>query len=149
MLKKTITYEDYNGETRTEDFYFGLNEAELMKKNLRTPGGLEEVINRMMQTKDGSAIIDLFDEVVMQSYGVKAPDGRRFIKSEELSKEFMQTEAYNQLVLELFKGGEEKVAAFVEGILPNKLVTQMKLEEAKREKKEEKESVDGTAKIVD
>lgn len=135
MLKKVITFEDYNGEMRTEDHYFGLNETELLKKDIKTPGGLKELINRMIQTKDGAAILELFDELVTHAYGIKSPDGRKFIKSPEISRDFMQTEAYNQLVLELFSGGEEAMAAFVEGLLPQKLVLQAKLEEAKNEEK--------------
>ena len=32
MIKKTVTYTDYNGVERTESFYFNLSKAEVMEK---------------------------------------------------------------------------------------------------------------------
>ena len=149
MLKKTITYEDYNGETRTEDFYFSLNKAELLKMNLSIPGGLEAHIKRMVHTRDIPNLIKLVDDLILKSYGIKAPDGRGFHKSEELSRDFMETEAYVELITELFSGGEEKVSQFIEGILPNSLVAQVKLNQAKAEREKENLTVvDRTAEPV-
>ena len=136
MIKKTITWEDYNGENRTEDFYFGFNEAELMKMDLKTPGGFEAFCERIVQTKDFNGMVDLLDELIMKSYGIKTPDGRAFHKSEELSKEFMETGAYVELVKELLSG-EDKVTPFIEGVIPRKMIAQAKLAQAKREKEEE------------
>ena len=100
MLKKTITYEDYNGVTRTEDFYFNFTEAEIMELELGTTGGLAEMIKRLVDAQDAPAIIKIFKELVLKAYGQKSPDGKRFIKSEELATEFSQTEAYSQLFME-------------------------------------------------
>lgn len=149
MLKKTITYEDWNGEERTEDFYFALNEAEIIKKNLKTPGGIEGLYTRILQTKDTEKMVDVIDELILCSYGEKSPDGRRFEKSEEKSKEFMETGAYVKLMMELFSDDGESMTSFIEGILPQKLVTQIKLAQAKEEHdKENAAKIDTTAKIV-
>lgn len=101
MIKKTMTYEDYNGNQRTEDFYFNLSKAEVMEMEMSTSGGLAEMIQRVVAAQDQPSIIKIFKDLILKAYGVKSPDGKRFIKSEELSTEFAQTEAYSQLFMEL------------------------------------------------
>lgn len=117
MLKKTFTYVDYNGVERTEDHYFNLSKAELMEMELSTTGGLAEMINKIVAAQDAPAIIKMFKELVLKAYGQKSADGRRFIKSKELSDEFSQTEAYSQLFMELATDADA-AAAFVNGIVP-------------------------------
>ena len=118
MLKKTITYTDYNGVERKEDFYFNLTKAEIMEMEMSTSGGLTEMINRSVAAQDAPAIIKIFKELVLKAYGVKSPDGKRFIKSDELATEFAQTEAYSQLFMELATDADA-ASAFVNGIVPN------------------------------
>ncbi len=115
MLKKTITYTDYNGVERTEDFYFNLSKAEAMEMELSTSGGLTEMVRRIVAAQDTPTIIKVFKEILLKSYGEKSPDGKRFIKSEALSEEFAQTEAYSQLFMEL-ASDDKAAAAFVNGI---------------------------------
>ena len=117
MLKKTFTYTDYNGIERTEDHYFNLSKAELMEMELSTAGGLAEMINRIVAAQDAPAIVRVFKDLVLKAYGRKSDDGRRFIKSKELSDEFAQTEAYSQLFMELATDADA-AAAFVNGIVP-------------------------------
>jgi hypothetical protein len=117
MLKKTITYTDYNGNERTEDFYFNLSKAEVMEMELSTAGGLAEMIKRVVATQDQPAIIKIFKDLILKAYGMKSPDGKRFIKKEELCEEFSQTEAYSILFMEL--ATDDKAASdFVNGIVP-------------------------------
>lgn len=117
MLKKTITYSDYNGTERTEDFYFNLTKAEVMEMEMSTSGGLTQMITNVVAAKDAPAIIKIFKDLVLKAYGVKSPDGKRFIKSAELSTEFAQTEAYSILFMELATD-DKAAAAFVNGIVP-------------------------------
>lgn len=117
MLKKTFTYTDYNGVERTEDFYFNLSKAELMEMELSTTGGLAEMINKIVAAQDAPAIVKIFKELVLKSYGQKSADGRRFIKSKELADEFAQTEVYSQLFMELATDADA-AAKFVNGIVP-------------------------------
>lgn len=117
MLKKTITYPDYNGLDRTEDFYFNLTKAEIMEMELSTTGGLSEMISRIVAAKDAPAIIKVFKELILKAYGQKSPDGKRFIKSAELSEEFAQTEAYSILFMELATDADA-AAKFVNAIVP-------------------------------
>ena len=118
MLKKTITYNDYNEVTHTETYYFNLSKAECMEMEMSTSGGLTEMINKIIETQDVPAIIKIFKDLILKAYGVKSPDGKRFIKSEELSTAFAQTEAYSVLFMELATNAEE-AAAFVNGIMPS------------------------------
>ena len=117
MKKETITYTDYNGVERTEDHFFNLSKAEIMEMELSIDGGLSETINRIINAKDVPALIKLFKKLLLDSYGVKSPDGKRFIKSEELSTEFSQTEAYSQLFMKLATDADA-ASAFVNGIIP-------------------------------
>lgn len=117
MLKKTITYTDYNGETRKEDFYFNMTRAEITELELSIDGGLSDMIKRVTEAKDVPSIIKIFKDLVLKAYGQKSPDGKRFIKSKQLSEEFSQTEAYSDLFMELATDATA-AAAFVNGIMP-------------------------------
>lgn len=121
MLKKTITFIDFNGNERTEDFYFNLSKAEIMEMELSTAGGLAETIQKVVATQDAPSIIKIFKDLILKAYGEKSPDGRRFMKEDEygrkLYKNFEQTEAYSQLFTELATNAES-AAAFVNGIVP-------------------------------
>ena len=123
MLKKTITYTDYNGVERTEDHYFNLTKAEIMEMELSTTGGLAEMIQKITAAQDAPAIIKLFKDLVLKSYGEKSPDGRRFIKSKEISDAFAQTEAYSQLFMELATDADA-ASKFVNGIMPADVAAQ-------------------------
>jgi len=118
MLKKTITYTDYNEVERTEDFYFNLTKAELMEMEMGAVGGLSGMIEKIVSAKDAPAIIKVFKELVLKAYGEKSADGRRFIKSKEISDAFAQTEAYSQLFMELATDADA-ASKFVNGIAPN------------------------------
>ena len=117
MLKKTVTYTDYNGSERTEDFYFNLTKAEIMEMELTTVGGLSAMIEKIVAAKDGPTIIKTFKDLVLKAYGEKSADGRRFIKSPEIAEAFSQTEAYSQIFMELATD-DEAAAKFVNGIIP-------------------------------
>lgn len=117
MITKTIKYNDYNGTEREEKFLFNLSKAELMEMEMGTTGGLAEMIQKIVEAQDAPQIIKIFKELILKAYGQKSPDGKRFIKSKELSEEFSQTEAYSQLFMELATNAE-KAAEFVKGIVP-------------------------------
>lgn len=114
MLKKTITYTDYDGLERTEEFRFNLTKAELVDMELTTAGTFSETMKRIIAEKDIIRITKLFKELLMKSYGVKSDDGKRFIKSQELSEAFSQTEAYSDLYIELLSNPEEAAKFFAE-----------------------------------
>jgi hypothetical protein len=117
MLKKTITYIDYDDNKRTEDFYFNLNKAELTEMELSHDGGLTRVMEKIVSTQDSRKIVEIFKDLILRAYGEKSLDGRRFIKNQEIRDSFAQTEAYSNLFMELASNAEA-AAAFVNGIAP-------------------------------
>ena len=117
MLKKTFKFVDYNGNPRTEDHYFNLTQAEVTELELSVDGGLTAMINRVVQAQNGRQIIDTMKDIILKSYGVKSPDGRRFIKNQEVRDAFVQTEAYSQLFMELATNAQA-ASDFVAGIIP-------------------------------
>lgn len=117
MLKITKTYEDYNDNERTEDFYFNLTKAEIMEMEMSTNGGLAEMIQRIVAAQDGPSIMKLFKDLILKAYGQKSPDGKRFIKNDAIKEEFAQTEAYSMIFMELATDADA-AAKFVNGILP-------------------------------
>ena len=127
MLKKTITYVDYNGTERTEDFYFNLTKAEILEMELSTEGGMQQMIEKIIAAQDLPSLSKYFKRIILTSYGEKSPDGKRFIKSEQLSNEFSQTEAFSQLYVEL---ATDDVAAadFINGIIPAEYAAETKTE---------------------
>lgn len=128
MLKKTITYEDLNGNEVTEDFYFNFTKLELMETDLMMDG-VEETVKRLNDTQDAKEAYGLFKKIVLSAYGEKSADGRYFIKEDDagrpLSKRFEQSPACSELIIEFLE--DPKVgAAFIEGTLPAKLVAEVK-----------------------
>ena len=117
MLTKSITYTDYDGVERTENFMFNLTRAEIAELNLTTEGGLETVIKKIVDARDIPELTKWFKKIITMAYGEKSADGRRFVKSEKLTEEFLQTEAYSELFIELITD-ENAAAAFVNGIVP-------------------------------
>lgn len=117
MLKKTISYTDFNGDKQTEDFYFNLTKAEIAEMEMSTKGGLSESIKAIVEAEDTPAIIKIFKKLILDAHGVKSEDGRRFIKTEQSRVEFSQTEAYSELFIGLASDSKE-AAKFVNSIVP-------------------------------
>lgn len=118
MLKKTMTYEDFDGNKRTEDFYFNLTKAECMEINFGVHGGITDMLKKMISERDTSRMIELIKEIILKAYGVKSTDGKRFIKNAQIREEFSQTNAYSDLFMEL-AFDDKACVAFIEGIIPN------------------------------
>lgn len=118
MLKKTIAYKDYDNNDRVEDFYFNLSKAEILEMEYGTTGGMTKIIEQMVATQDTARIMKMFKEIIMRAYGEKTLDGKRFMKSPELSEAFTQTEAYSELFMELVQD-PEKFAQFIKAVIPD------------------------------
>lgn len=136
MLAKTIKYTDYEGVEREEKFYFNFNRAELVEMELKEEGGLAKMIDKIVAEKDTPRVIELFKVLILDAYGEKSPDGKRFIKSKELSEAFSQTEAYVEMFMELGTDANAG-AAFINGVLPSNLVEDVEKQTAIRKKMDE------------
>ena len=117
MIKKTIKYVDWKGNEREEDFYFNLSKPELMEMELTTKGGMSEYLEKIVKAQSKEELIKWFKVIILKAYGEKSEDGRRFIKSDELSTAFSQTGAFEKLYMELVTD-ENKASEFVNAIVP-------------------------------
>lgn len=134
MLTKKITYEDFNGNTVTEECQFHLTKSELMKMELGETGGMYATLEKMVKENNTPALVKYFDKFITSSYGKKSEDGKRFVKNPQQTLEFIQSLAYDELVVELLSNPDE-AAAFFQGILPKELSSQIntaEIEEAKK-----------------
>lgn len=120
MLKKTIKYTDFDGNSRTEDHYFNLTPAELTEMELSLNGGLSQLLEKILRENDQKRIIEYFKKIVLMSYGEKSLDGRRFLKNDQIREEFASTAAYSEIFMELATDADA-AAAFVNGIMPKQM----------------------------
>lgn len=129
MLKKTVTYTDFDGTERTEDFYFHLTEAEIANMEMENDGGLAERLRRIVNSKDIKKIKEYFENIILSAYGEKSEDGRRFVKSEEITNNFKSTQAYSDIWMELVTN-EDAASEFVNGIIPKSILDRSKKQNA-------------------
>lgn len=122
MLTKTVSYTDYNGNHRTETVHFNLTQAEVLEMEMREnlKGGLAEQLKAIVASNDGNRIMDFFQDFIRKSYGVKSDDGRSFRKSEDIANDFLGSEAYSEVFLELITD-PDAAAAFIDAIVPKGL----------------------------
>lgn len=124
MYKKTITCTNFNGVETTEDYYFNLTESEILEMQLGTAGGLDQQLSRIVAGLELPELVKFFKDFVLKSYGIKSPDGKRFIKNDEIREAFSQTNAYNKLFMEL--AFDDKAAAnFINGVIPKDVSDKM------------------------
>ena len=118
MLKKTVTYSDYNGVERTETFYFHYTEAEILDMEMSTEGGFAERIQKIIDAKDQVSLMKLIKKFVIDAYGIKSEDGKRFIKNDKVKTEFLESPAYSKIWMELVMD-DEVAADFVNNVIPS------------------------------
>lgn len=124
MIKQTVSYVDFNDKPRTEEFYFNLSETEILEMVAENES-LEENLRAVVAANDGGKIMSVFKDLLRRSFGQKSEDGRRLMKGEEITRAFMESNAYNVLFLKLVTE-PDYAATFIEGILPKNLDTVLK-----------------------
>jgi len=117
MVKKTITYTDYDGTERTEDFYFNLSEAEITEMQLSVEGGMRGYIEKIVAAKSQLELVKLFKDILLRSYGKKSLDGRLFVKNETNTAEFVASPAYSIIYMELVTD-TAAATKFVNALIP-------------------------------
>ena len=117
MLKKRIDYVDYDGNKRSEDLYFNLSKAEIAEMELSTKYGLSVMLQKLVDEEDAKKIMEIFKDLILKSIGEKSPDGKRFVKNQEIIDNFVQTEAYSELFIELATNAD-KASEFIKSIIP-------------------------------
>ena len=121
MLKKTITYNDYEGHERTEEYHFNLDEGEIMEMELSVSGGFSKMVEKIISEERHPELFQIFKELVLKAYGEKSGDGKYFLKEDEnghlLARKFMQTKAYSKLMMELTNDAKA-ASEFINGVMP-------------------------------
>lgn len=125
MITKTISYVDYNGTARTDDFYFNLNHVEFLRLQESMPGGFQKAMEKAMLDKNSLALLDATEKLIQAAYGKKSDDGVRFMKNDEILKEFTESEAYPMLLMELTEKGAGK--EFIKGLFSKSMGAQVEL----------------------
>ena len=120
MIKKTITYVDFDGVTRTEDFYFNLTKAEITEMDLYYDGGLQGMVQKISTSKNITEILNVFKDIISKAYGEKSLDGKHFMKSQEINNSFTSTEAYSELLMECLSD-PDAASTFINGMVPRDL----------------------------
>ena len=131
MLKKTITYTDYDGMERTEDFWFNLSKTELTKLDAELPGGVLGVLRKIIDKKDRKALVDFIETLILRSYGEKTLDGKRFVKTPEMAEEFMQTPAYDELFMSILSDTASQTS-FINGVIPQSMAKEIEQTDKKQ-----------------
>lgn len=125
MLKRTITYTDFDDNVVSEVHYFNISNSELIELNVQYEGGAQAFFQRIVEAQDGKAIIEQFKKLILFTYGQKSEDGKRFVKSDALREEFSQTSAFDALFMDLATN-TESAAQFVNGVIPKDLAAKVK-----------------------
>jgi predicted nucleic acid-binding protein len=127
MLKRTIKYTDYNGEPQEEIMYFHLSKAELLELELSEVGGFSEMLKKTAEAQNPKEVLAAFKEIVSKAYGIKSPDGKQFMKSEEIRQQFLHSAAYDELFVELATNADA-AAAFFNGVIPSDMTPGLEME---------------------
>lgn len=126
MLKKAITYKDFNGKEITEEFCFNLTQAECIDLDFmyEDRGGIKEYLKSLIkeiQDKGESApkrpMYEFLKLIIRLSVGKKSDDGKRFVKNESVSNDFLQTEAYSEFIMGLLND-PDGIPDFIAQVLP-------------------------------
>ena len=126
MYQKAITYENYNGEKKTKNFYFNLSRSEIAKMHLTTDGGLDQMIKKMVESGSNKEIFTYFENFVLSCYGEKSADGEEFIKNDEVRERFKNHPAYDVLFMEFIEGGDKAMSDFINAVVPRDMQDAMK-----------------------
>lgn len=119
MLRKVVTYIDFDGNEQSETLYFNLNEVEGARLEVKFPGGVMEYVNQFNPQERPDEILDFFELVLSMSYGVKSEDGRHFLKTKEKTELFKQSAAYSALFMELMTDAEVAASFFEKVVFAN------------------------------
>lgn len=137
MVKRNITYRDFEGEERTDVFYFNLTEAELADIELEYDGDMAKKLQNMQEKHDGRGVFAMISNLILRSYGEKTSDGKRFVKNAEIRESFAASDAYSKLLFDLLED-DNKLAGFMTAIMPVDI--RAKVEERFAEEKKVKEA---------
>ena len=112
MFIQHFKYVDFKGTEREEDVMFHYSTDEILSIMASKNEGFLEWMKKAASTNSTSELMPVFREVVLGAYGEISPDGRRFIKSKEMSKAFSETPMFTQLIESFFENTQNAVEFF-------------------------------------
>lgn len=132
MIKQTVTYEDFEGNETTETMYFHLSKAELLDMEINSDDSMSARLQRIQDTPDGDArpVLNVLKDFVSKAYGIRSDDGKKFRKSDAIREEFVSSEAYSELLFDLLQDSD-KLVKFLTGLMPEKIMAQVRAEQEK------------------
>lgn len=133
MIKKLITYTDFNGAQQTDELYFNLSKAELTELQVSVNDGLDKQLKEIVTNGNAAEIIKMLKTIIAKSYGIRSEDGKRFIKREELSRDFLDSAAYDELFIQL-ASDPNAAMEFIKGILPADIAREVEKAQAQENK---------------
>lgn len=118
MVKETVTYTDFDGNEQTDTLRFHLSKIELVELEAQMPGGMSAFFEKVLKENDRKEIFKWFKEIVIMAYGVKSLDGKNFVKNDKIREDFKSSAAFSEFMMTLIQGGNDKMTAFINGIIP-------------------------------
>lgn len=146
MIKKNITYTDFDGEERTDAFYFNLTEAELLDIELDYGGNMSKAVEGMLERHDAKGLFGIIENLIRHSYGEKSPDGKRFMKNKELTDGFVTTGAYSAMVIELLSD-EKEFEKFMTAVIPSNIRDKVEQKFSDKDSKPTLEVIEGEGSV--
>lgn len=137
MFTDTVTYEDFNGNSRTESLYFNLSVNEMFDLENSLPGGYSAAITNAIDSHESMVIFDMLRDLIRRSYGTKSEDGTRFLKSKEEFEAFSQSPAYDAFLEKIISDNGTYAAKFVEGIMPRSILERVKTDPSVQSSRQE------------
>lgn len=117
MLKKEVNYTDFDGNEVKDVLWFHLNEIEIKEMDKDISGGLIKYMEKIIDTDNADALIDIFKDLMIRSYGIKTPDGKHFYKNDEIKNDFIHSAVFPKLYMEFITNTNAAVD-FINGIVP-------------------------------
>lgn len=123
MIVYPETYTDFNGNQRTEEFRFHFSQAELLEMEMSTEGGFSARVNRIINANSHPELLQVMKTFILDAYGVKSEDGRRFMKNEQIRQEFLESPVYSKIFMRLTTGpnAADEAAKFINGVTPEEM----------------------------
>lgn len=121
MLRKEITYTTLNGEKVTDICYFNMTKAEIAAMQVKMDGKFIDYLKDLVAGNHVEALFNIFRDIVLDSYGERSADGKRFVKGPDKRAEFEYSLAFSELFVDLIQNSE-KMSAFTRAILPADMV---------------------------
>ena len=132
MIKKPISFTNYEGEKQTVVAYFHLNKFEWLELETFTKGGLIENLKGAIEAGNAKKTIDILKKIILTAYGEKNDETGKFEKTEKAAIDFSKTEAFSELFYELAYDGKAATEFFT-GLIPEELRSETSKMMAKQE----------------